>query len=275
MHRMNTHSVEHGMELAPSASSGSGQAQQRGSVQAQQRGSVQAQQRGSVQAQLRGSVQAQQGWAAQFLYHAKQLMLNAKRLLTGQKRSTAMELPLRVLAAAAIGSICLGIAAWVGAEEAAKGDANQIERQVDQAHNYVERIRSMVQAGFNEREEARNSQNVSRVNCVSEALSTMKGMLKIGESMYVAMQECASRKDSACTESEYVKISITFNKCEELEGQLKGCGGPSIDGAIDGRPVIEKVVEDLPDMNPTQGLTDLSPKLETPPSASVFFKMGT
>lgn len=184
------------------------------------------------------------------------------------------ELPMRVLAAALIGAVCLGVAVWVGAEESGKSDPAQIERQVEQAHNYVERIRAMVQTGFNEREEARNSQNVSRVNCVSEALATMKGMLKIAESMYVAMQECASRKDSACTESEYVKISITFNKCEELEGQLKGCGGPSVDGAIDGRPVIEKVVEDLPDMNPTQGLTDMSPMLETPPSASVFFKMG-
>ncbi len=185
-----------------------------------------------------------------------------------------LDMSLRILAAAVIGTLCLGAALWVGAEEASKSDPSQIERQVEQAHNYVERIRAMVQTGFNEREEARNSQNVSRVNCVSEALATLKGMLKIAESMYVAMQECASRKDAGCTESEYVKISITFNKCEELEGQLKGCGGPSIDGAIDGRPVIEKVVEDLPDIKPTQGLTDISPLLENPPSASVFFKMG-
>lgn len=197
-----------------------------------------------------------------------------EQMLNAFKGVMRLDLSLRILAAAVIGTLCLGAAVWVGAEESGKADPNQIERQVEQAHNYVERIRAMVQTGFNEREEARNSQNVSRVNCVSEALATMKGMLKIAESMYVAMQECASRKDSACTESEYVKISITFNKCEELEGQLKGCGGPSIDGAIDGRPVIEKVVEDLPDMNPTQGLTDMSPLLENPPSASVFFKMG-
>lgn len=181
----------------------------------------------------------------------------------------------RLLVAVALGIASLLAAAAVVAQESSKADPAQIDKQLDQGRAYVERMRAMVNAGFNEREEARTSQNVSRVNCVSEALGNMKGLLRLAEGLHVAMQECASRKDAACTEHEYVKISIAFNKCEELEGQLKGCGGPSVDGAIDGRPVVEKTVDpEMPDINPTSGLTDLLPKLELVPSASPFFKAG-
>jgi len=122
-------------------------------------------------------------------------------------------------------------------------------------------------------EEARKSQNVTRVNCVNEALTTMKGLMRLAESNYTAMQECASRRDAGCTEHEFVKISIAFNKSEELEGQLKGCGGPSVDGAIDGQPYIEKKIDpNMPELDPTAGLNDLPTKIENPPSASPFFK---
>jgi len=181
---------------------------------------------------------------------------------------------LRQYIAMATGAFCLVIAAAVGAEEAAPppADAGTIDRQLEQGKAYIDRLHKMVSDGFSELEEARRSQNITRVNCVNEALTTMKGLMRLAESNYLAMQECASRKDGACAEHEYVKISIAFNKSEELEGQLKGCGGPSVDGAIDGRPYIEKNIDpDLPDIDPTLGLTDLSPKLENPPSASPFF----
>jgi hypothetical protein len=181
---------------------------------------------------------------------------------------------LRQYIAMTTGAFCLVIAAAVGAEETAPPptDAGTIERQLEQGKAYIDRLHKMVSDGFSELEEARRSQNITRVNCVNEALTTMKGLMRLAESNYLAMQECGSRKDSACAEHEYVKISIAFNKSEELEGQLKGCGGPSVDGAIDGRPYIEKNIDpDLPDIDPTLGLTDLSPKLENPPSASPFF----
>jgi hypothetical protein len=180
---------------------------------------------------------------------------------------------LRQYIAMTVGALCLIVAAAVSAEEGAAPpvDPANIERQVDQARAYVDRLQKMLSAGFAELEDARKSQNISRVNCVNEALTTMKGLVKLAESNLMARHECSSRKDAACTEHEYVKISIAFNKAEELEGQLKGCGGPSIDSAIDGRPMIEKQIENVPDIDPTAGLTDLAPRLENPPSASPFY----
>ncbi|MSQ82199.1 MAG: hypothetical protein EXR77_04670 [Myxococcales bacterium] len=185
----------------------------------------------------------------------------------------------RVAFGIAVGLFSLGGAALVIAQEGSKPvvapDAASVERKLDQARAYVDRMRGMISNGFAELEEARKSQNVARVNCVSDALSTMKGLLRLAEGIFLSMQECGSRKDAACTEHEYVKVSVAFNKCEDMEGQLKGCGGPSLDGAVDGKPVIEKSVDsDIPDLNPVGGLTAVDPKLEVPPSASPFFSTG-
>ncbi len=180
----------------------------------------------------------------------------------------------RLLVAVVFGVACLLAALLVSAQEAPKpADPAQVAKQLEQARAYVARMGTMIGGAFNELEEARKAQNGSRVNCVSDALGTMKGLLRLSEGILLSMQECASRNDAACADHEYVKISIAFNKCEELDGQLKGCGGPAVDGAIDGRPVIEKTSDsDSPDLNPTEGLNDLAPKLENPPSASPFYK---
>lgn len=180
----------------------------------------------------------------------------------------------RLLVAVVFGLACLLAALLVSAEESPKvASPAQVASQLEQARAYVSRIGTMIGGAFTELEEARLATNMARYNCVGDAVNTMKGLLRLAEGNLVAMQECASRNDAACVDHEYVKISIAFNKCEELDGQLKGCGGPAVDGAIDGRPVIEKQSDsDNPELNPTQGLNDLAAKLENVQSASPFYK---
>ena len=177
--------------------------------------------------------------------------------------------------AIAIGICCLLIAAAVGAQKAGEKtpSVDNIPGQTQQGKANVERMHKMVSEGFKELEEARKAQNISRVNCVNDALTAMKGLLRLAESNFLALQEAGSRNDAGGVEHEYVKISIAFNKTEELYGQLQGCGGPSTDGAIDGKPYIEKVVDpDTPEIDPTVGLDEIPQNLENPPSASPFFK---
>ncbi len=182
---------------------------------------------------------------------------------------------LRQYIAMIIGALSLMVAARVAAQPvtpAPVADPQALDRNLEQGKAYIDRMHKMVSDGFIELEEARKSQNIGRVNCVNENLTTLKGLMRLAESNFLSMQECASRKDSSCSEHEYVKISIAFQKSEEAEGQLKGCGGPAVDGAVDGRPYIEKKIDpEMPEINPTQGLTDLAQKLEVPPSASTFF----
>lgn len=172
-----------------------------------------------------------------------------------------------------IGAACLIVAGRVAAEDAPAQDTTSIDSKMQQAKAFIDKMSSMVSDGFTELEDARKSQNINRVNCVNDALTTMNGLKRLADSNFTALQECASRRDADCAEHEYVKVSIAFNKTEELQGQLKGCGGPAVDGTIDGRPYIEKdFANDLPQINPTAGLTDLAPPLEVPPSMSPFYK---
>ena len=180
----------------------------------------------------------------------------------------------REVLAMLIGTMCLLIAAAVGAKGGKKAvSVDNIGGQIDQAKVMVEKMHKMVRSGFEELQDARSAANVSRVNCVNEALTAMKGLLRLAEGNFLAMQEASSRKDASGVEHEFIKVTIAYNKTDELNGQLQGCGGPATDGAIDGRPYIEKNIEtDLPNVDPTEGLKDLPPSLENTVSASPFFK---
>ncbi len=179
----------------------------------------------------------------------------------------------REFVAMAIGTSCLLIAVAVGAKQGKKSSTtDNISGQLDQAKVMIEKMHKMVKSGFAELQDARSASNVARVNCVNDALTAMKGLLRLAEGNFLAMQEAASRKDKSGVEHEFIKVTIAYNKTDELNGQLQGCGGPSTDGAIDGRPYIEKNVDtDLPNVDPTEGLKDLDPSLQNPPSASPFF----
>jgi len=179
----------------------------------------------------------------------------------------------RLVTASIVGVFSLVIAVVVAGKEGDTGSRVPAEQQLKQAESYVTRMREMLSAGFSELENARKQQNITRVNCVNEALTTMKGLLKLGEQNLLALQEYVASKDAEKAEHEYVKISITFNKMEEINGQLQGCGGPAagVEGAVDGKPYIEKILDpDLPAVDPAQGLKDLVPMLEKIGSSSPF-----
>ena len=180
----------------------------------------------------------------------------------------------REIIAISIGIACLLIAAAVGAQANKRAKSvDNIGGQIDQAKVMIEKMHRMVKTGFEELQDARAASNVSRVNCVNEALTAMKGLLRLAEGNFLSMQEAASRKDASGVEHEFIKITIAYNKTDELNGQLQGCGGPATDGAIDGQPYIEKNIDtDLPDVDPTEGLKDLPPSLENTVSASPFFQ---
>jgi len=185
---------------------------------------------------------------------------------------------MRELLSMLVGVVSLAVAAVVSAQEAAPAspEPGAIERNIEQGKAHIDHMHDMVAKGLEELEEARKSQNIQRMNCVNEPLTMMKGLVRLAQSNFMAMQECASRKDAVCSDHEFVKISIAFSKTEEFNGQLKGCGGPGLDSAIDGREFnIEKNIDpDLPDVDPTSGLNDLASKLDVPVAASPFLCIG-
>jgi hypothetical protein len=99
----------------------------------------------------------------------------------------------------------------------------------------------------------------------------MKGLLKLAEENMLSLRETAARSDRESAEFEHMKISIASDKFVELDAQVRSCGGPAMDGSIDGRPVVNKIFnDDLPEADPSDSFKDTEVLLERPPSASVF-----
>ena len=102
---------------------------------------------------------------------------------------------------------------------------------------------------------AKSDGDLARVDCVSEALLAMKGVLRLAEDYQYDLQDDVKRSDAKGVESAYTKIKIASTKMDDLDGRVRSCGGPVTEGVADGEPVIEKAKDsDLPNLDPLQSL---------------------
>lgn len=160
--------------------------------------------------------------------------------------------------------------ALYGQEQKTQSLSEMMAQQMgENAEQQVAQMSEMLKAAFKQLEEARGTQDLSRVTCISDALTPMKGLLKLAERNKVALQEAVARTDRDKAEHEAIKISIAATKLGELDAQVRSCGGPDSEGTVDGRPIIEKVLDkDLPTEDPTEDFKDVDVLLARPVSAS-------
>ncbi len=159
-----------------------------------------------------------------------------------------------------------------------EGSKMSPKEKLKDANAKMAEMKGVLQSGFEKLREARQSQDVQMLNRVNEALSAIKGLVRLAEASHVALQEAVAKNDAKTTEHEYVKISIAHTKVMELQGRLRSSLGAGGEGAsIDGKPVITPVKDsDLPTGTPEETLIDALdlPDIITdrPPATSpVFF----
>ena len=98
----------------------------------------------------------------------------------------------------------------------------------------------------------------------------MKGLLKLAEENMLSLRESAARGDASAVQFEFIKVGIASDKFVELDAQVRSCGGPAMDGSIDGRPVIDRIFsDDLPEADPVDAFKETEVFIERPPSASI------
>ncbi|HIA03315.1 MAG TPA: hypothetical protein EYN06_07495 [Myxococcales bacterium] len=146
------------------------------------------------------------------------------------------------------------------------------KQQLKKATEDMNGMKAVLNNAFNMLKDARKKQDIQELNCINEALSAIKGLMRLSEQNFVMLQEAVARNDRRTAEHEFVKISIAHNKINDLDGRVRSCGGPSSGGTIDGRPRIELLKDsDLPEEDPAEGLQIIHVNVERPPSASPFF----
>ncbi len=69
-------------------------------------------------------------------------------------------------------------------------------------------------------EEARDSKDVVKLNCVNEKLTQIKGLLRIAEQADIALQEAVAKRETSGAQHEYTKVAIANDKVRQLRADL-------------------------------------------------------
>jgi hypothetical protein len=100
-------------------------------------------------------------------------------------------------------------------------------------------------------EEARNSKDVVKLNCVNEKLTQIKGLLRISEQSDIALQEAVAKKEASSAEHEYTKVSIAVVKVNQLTAEAEECIGQLAFRTDENGTTEVEEPSDLPKGDPT------------------------
>jgi len=101
-------------------------------------------------------------------------------------------------------------------------------------------------------QEARNTKDVVKLNCVNEKLTQIKGLLRISEQADVGLQEAVARKETTATQHEYTKVMIAQQKVTQLRSETEECIGQLAFRTDENLSVEVEEPRDLPGGDPTR-----------------------
>lgn len=127
-------------------------------------------------------------------------------------------------------------------------DADKVKRSGDA----ITKMRSQLKDVLGKLEEARQSKDVVKLNCVNEKLAQMKGLLRISEAADISLQEAVAKKESESADHEYTKVSIAEVKVNELRAAAEECIGQLGFRTDENQTVDVEEPTDLPKGDPTQ-----------------------
>jgi len=130
------------------------------------------------------------------------------------------------------------------------------------------KMRAALKGVLGKLEEARNTKDLVKLNCVNEKLTQIKGLLRISETSDVALQEAVAKRETATAEHEFTKVSIARSKVDQLRAEAEECIG-QLAFRTDENLAVEV---ETPEYLPPGDLTTIPPPFPTidsrPPPAS-------
>jgi hypothetical protein len=164
------------------------------------------------------------------------------------------------------------LASWAAAQAPAAPetpDASKVPdpEKIKISADSVTRMRGALKDVLQKLEEARNTKDVVKLNCVNEKLTQVKGLLRISEQSDVALQESIARRETATAEHEFTKVTIARSKVEQLRAEAEQCIGQLAFRTDENLSIEVEVPDYLPPGDPTQPVAPL-PIDPRPPPAS-------
>ncbi len=158
---------------------------------------------------------------------------------------------------------------WVAAAQTA-GDPSSMsmDELVAGAKKMVDSMENQLTESFKLLEKAIADGDVGATNTRNEAITAMKGLVKLSEENLLTLQQKAAEGDREGVEHEYVKISIAQSKTTELFAQVQTAGGIEVDMEIqdvDRQMSIEATLPLVPESTVTFAEAPVAAAAETPP----------
>jgi len=97
------------------------------------------------------------------------------------------------------------------------------------ARDQVNKMEEMLASSFKLLEQAISTSDVASTAIRNEAITAMKGLVKLSEENLMVLQQKKAEKDRDAVEHEYVKISIAAAKVAELYAQVRTASGIDVD----------------------------------------------
>ena len=172
-----------------------------------------------------------------------------------------------------ISVLCVGASAWVFAQAPGDGgredmDAMTIPQMMEGASRHVEEMERSLTASFKLLEESISSGDVATVTLRNEAITAMKGLVKLSEENYLTLQQKSAEGDRDAVEHEYVKITIAAAKVAELYAQVRSASGVQLDMEITDVERSLNLESSLP-MSPEVTSSFFSPQADDVPDEPV------
>lgn len=146
-----------------------------------------------------------------------------------------MKLKHVVITAAALVSITIGASALVIAAPTTPGSGDEalaqlsVEDMVGHASDGVRTMEKQLAESFKLLEESIAKGDVAATTSRNEAITAMKGLVKLSEQNLLTLQQRAAERDRSRVEHEYVKITIAAAKVAEFYAQIKSATGTPVD----------------------------------------------
>ena len=158
----------------------------------------------------------------------------------------------RAIIAVLVVAATLSLAQAPTAPEATDASKIPDPEKVKTSADSVGRMRGALKDVLQKLEEARNTKDVVKLNCVNEKLTQIKGLLRISEQSDVQLQEAVARKETATAEHEFTKVTIARSKVEQLRAEAEQCIGQLAFRTDENLSVEVEVPDYLPPGDPTQ-----------------------
>ena len=136
-------------------------------------------------------------------------------------------------------------------EKASEGSNLSDPEKIRRSSEAVGKMRGALKTVLVKLEEARNSKDVVKLNCVNEKLTQIKGLLRISEQSDIGLQEAVAKKESTTAEHEYTKVSIAVVKVNQLSAEAEECIGQLAFRTDENATTEVEEPDDLPKGDPT------------------------